>query len=54
MLYVKFDVVTELKKAAQGKKTKVDVGTLLHMALEGYPAIQRRIARAFGIKVYRD
>ncbi len=49
-----YNAETELKKAAKGKKTKVDVGLLLYSALEGYPAIQTRIARAFGITEYRD
>jgi hypothetical protein len=47
--YVKFNVNTELRKAAQGKKTKVPVGILLHIALKDYPVIQKRVAAAFSI-----
>jgi hypothetical protein len=54
MEFICYNAEAELKKAAQGKKTKVDVSILLYNALEGYPAIQGRIARAFGIKSYRD
>jgi hypothetical protein len=49
MTYGKYNVVAELKKAAKGKKTAVPVGILLLQATEGYPDIQRRIARAFSI-----
>lgn len=54
MEFICYNVEAELKKAAQGKKTNVDVGVLLYNALEGYSAIQRSIARAFGITEYRD
>lgn len=40
----------ELRKAAQGKKTKVPMGIVLHYALRGYPEIQNLVDRAFGVK----
>lgn len=49
MNYCKFSLDKELKKAAMGKKTKLDVGLLLYLALDHYPAIQKRIAKAFDI-----
>lgn len=49
MKYAKYNVMAELRKAQQGKKTKVHVGILLLSALDGYPAIQRKIASAFSI-----
>lgn len=49
MRYVKFNIDQELKKAARGKKTKVDVGLLLISATRRYPAIQASIAKAFAI-----
>jgi len=49
MSFVHFNINNELKKAAQGKKTKVGVGILLHMATRGYPAIQACIDKAFSI-----
>ena len=54
MKFICYDVDAELKKAAQGKKTKVDVGLLLYNALEGYPGIQAGVGRAFEITEYRD
>jgi hypothetical protein len=53
MPYVKFDIDKELKKAARGKKTKVPVGILLHLATERYPVIQACIAKAFSITEIR-
>jgi len=49
MSFGRYKLATELKKAAQGKKTVLPVGILLVQATEGYPAIQRRIARAFAV-----
>jgi hypothetical protein len=49
MTYVRFNLNNELKKAARGKKTKVDMGLLLYLATDGYPAIQAGIMRAFSI-----
>lgn len=49
MLVVRFSIDKELRKAAQGKKTKVPVGILLFNALRDYPAIQAQIGDAFGI-----
>ena len=34
MTYIKFNVVTELRKAVRGRKTKVDKDTLLRLAAE--------------------
>jgi hypothetical protein len=53
MPVVTFSIDRELKKAAQGKKTKVDVGLLLYMATKHYPKAQARIARAFSISEVR-
>jgi len=50
MSYARFNITTELRKAAQGKKLKVDVGTLLWLATKGYPHIQARIAEVFSIE----
>jgi hypothetical protein len=52
-MYIQYDENTELKKAAQGKTTKVPVGGLLYTALRDYPAIQKRIAGLFGITPIR-
>lgn len=49
MRYVRFSLDTELRKAAQGKKTKVPIGLLLYLATDGYPVAQGAIARAFSI-----
>jgi len=49
----KVNVLAELRKVREGKKTKVPVGLLLLSATEGYPAIQAQIAKAFGITTYR-
>lgn len=49
MTYVRFNVNHELKNVAQGKKTKADVRLVLFLALKDYPAIQRRICKAFSI-----
>jgi hypothetical protein len=49
MAFGRYKLATELKKAAKGKKTAVPVGILLIQATEGYPHIQRRVARAFSI-----
>ena len=51
MAFIVYNIDRELKKAAQGKKTKVPVGLLLYQALEHYPAIQKRIATAFEMTV---
>jgi hypothetical protein len=50
MRYVKFNTDKELKKAAQGKKTKVHVGLLVYLAMKDYPAIQAAVGRAFSIE----
>jgi hypothetical protein len=49
MAYCKYNLATELKKAAKGKKTAVPVGILLVQATEGYPDIQQHIALAFSV-----
>jgi len=48
-MYVRVNMNKELQKAAQGKKTKIPVGFILHWATEGYPLIQKAITKAFGI-----
>ena len=50
MKYTKFNVNEELEKVAHGKQTKVDVGILLTIATEKYPAIQSAIMKAFSIR----
>jgi hypothetical protein len=50
MEYVCFDKWEELEKAAKGKKTKVDLELLLYLVLNDYPAIQRNLGKAFGIR----
>jgi hypothetical protein len=49
MPMVIFNIDRELKKAAQGKKTKVDIVTVLLMATRPYPEVRAGIVRAFGI-----
>jgi hypothetical protein len=44
--YFKLNLKHELKKAANGKKTKVDVSILLDSALRDYPDAQKALARA--------
>ena len=51
MKCVRFNVATELRKLADGRKTKADVVTVLHMALDRHPAVQARFDRAFGIRM---
>jgi len=46
---IKVNMDVELCKAARGRKTKLPVELLIHGALCDYPAIQRRVARLFGI-----
>ena len=47
--YIKCNVMEELEKARQGKKTKVPVPLLLVSVTEGYPHIQAMIARALSV-----
>ena len=46
---INFNIITELEKFVAGKKTRVDLETLLHIAadryLEGYRGAQKRAAR---------
>jgi hypothetical protein len=51
MPYCKFNWETELRKARQGKRTKVPVWLALMSATNGYPRIQALIAEAFGIDI---
>lgn len=53
MNYCKFSLDRELKKAAIGKKTKLPVGLVLYLALDHYPKVQKRIAKAFSISSER-
>jgi hypothetical protein len=53
MPVIQFNIDRELKKAAQGKKTKVPVGQLLYLATKDYPAVQACIAEAFSITEVR-
>jgi len=50
MTYGKYNVIKELKRAAEGKKTAVPVGILLLQVTNGYPAIQSLIKDAFSIE----
>jgi hypothetical protein len=49
MEYVQFNIEKELRKAAKGKKTKVEVGLLLCSALRDYPVIKAHVMKAFNI-----
>jgi hypothetical protein len=50
MTYGKYNVIKELKRAAEGKKPAVPVGILLLQVTNGYPAIQSLIKDAFSIE----
>ncbi len=55
MSYEKINIERELRKVTQGKSNR-DAGfvaLILHSSLGHYPAIQKKIAKAFGITVYR-
>jgi hypothetical protein len=49
--YIRLDMSKELKKARSGKPTKLPVELVLYESLRGYPAIQRKLAKAFDISV---
>lgn len=49
MRYGKFCLGKELRNAAMGKKTKLPPELLVFLAVDRYPAIQKRIAKAFAI-----
>lgn len=49
MAFCKFNLNEELKKATKGRPTKMPVGLVLYLAMDNYPAIQKRIADSFGI-----
>jgi hypothetical protein len=49
MTYVKYNIAEEREKAVQGKKTKTNVAMLIYLSLDDYPAIQKQVARHFGI-----
>ena len=49
MAYAWINVTEELRKAANGKKTKIDPGLVVYLALEDYPHIQKLVAKALEI-----
>ena len=44
----KDNIGKEVKKAMREGRT-TDAGMMLYLSLDGYPAIQKQIAKAFGI-----
>jgi hypothetical protein len=46
------NVSRELKKAAQGKRTKISVGLLLWIAMRDCPGSRAYISRAFSLTEY--
>jgi hypothetical protein len=52
MTYVKYDLNQELRKFAWGRKTKEDIGVLIHQALDHNPDAQAAAAKLFGIREY--
>ncbi len=42
MAYVKFNITTELRKAATGKKTNADPGVLLQLILLDHPELLQK------------
>jgi hypothetical protein len=51
-MYVKVNYEKELKKAVEGKKTKIPVELVICLALSGYPRLERLAEETFGITTW--
>jgi hypothetical protein len=49
MSHGRFNHNGELNNPTQGKKPKVEIGLLVYLVMDEYPAIRWRLGRAFSI-----